>query len=131
MSNTLFDYSSNLSNQLNVRGSEGWQLVSTVCTGTETKFIFMQEVKLNVHHIVKSQLNTLKALFPKLSIRCEIKVNAIIIEILPLSEYEFNKEYSLKEKEIRTYLQDLFPSYDIVFVSENSLIKINTPTFII
>lgn len=56
--------------------------------------------------------------------------NVHLIEIEPLSIYNTDQKYFDAESEITFSFIDKFPNENICFVSENSLIKVENPSFI-
>jgi hypothetical protein len=80
---------------------------------------------------IKNQLNRLIEEFPQLKISYEFDEidNSHIIEVLPSKEYNENIHYSKSETEIIIDFISKYPYEEIVFITENSLIKISKPFY--
>lgn len=78
-------------------------------------------------------VDTLKELhvkFPNCHIKYEFDelINVHIVEVLPLSFYE-NEEYMEYESDLFESFSELFPSEELLFVSEDSLNRVTHPSF--
>lgn len=82
-------------------------------------------------NFLKDKLQAIFIKFPLLSIRYQytVKDQTYIVEILPLAEFENNKEYQKEEAELTFDFDNLFFPESVMFVSENSLTKIIEPEF--
>ncbi|HQB77933.1 MAG TPA: hypothetical protein PLJ52_06265 [Tenuifilaceae bacterium] len=72
------------------------------------------------------KLRGLSSKYEEVKIRYEYRANtqSHIIEIIPLSFFDKNAEYLLDEANIERHFEELYPSQNIVFISEGSLIEI-------
>ena len=72
------------------------------------------------------KLRELSSKYEDVKIRYEYRANtqSHIIEIIPLSFFDKNVEYLLDETNIERLFEELYPSENIVFISEGSLIEI-------
>ncbi len=80
---------------------------------------------------IKSKLNELYSKFNNIKIRYEYRANTYshLVEIIPLSFFEASEEYMTIEANIEDEFESIFPSENIVFISEGSLSEINNPEF--
>lgn len=80
---------------------------------------------------IETKLNELYAQFNDIKIRYEIRANtnSHLIEIIPLCFFEENEEYIACETKIEEEFESIFPSENIVFISEDSLTEIINPDF--
>lgn len=85
----------------------------------------------NRQEYIISQLESLYSKFENLKIRYEFNkiLNTHLIEILPLEAFE-SQEYILEEMSITDDFEELFGfDEEILFISEDSLNKIQHPSF--
>ncbi len=82
----------------------------------------------NSYKFIEKQIKMLFDFFPKANIRYEFREsrNIHLVEITPLHYYNSDK-YKYKETEIEDEFESLFPSENIIFISEDSLNKIVEP----
>jgi len=75
---------------------------------------------------ILNKLTELSTLFTDISIRYEFRTNtnSHLIEVTPLYFYENNQDYLIAESNIEDEFESLFPSENVVFISENSLTEI-------
>ena len=78
---------------------------------------------------IENKLNELVSRFDDIQIRYEYRNNtrSHLVEIIPLSFFEENEEYFEEEVAFEDEFEQLFPSENIVFISEGSLTEIKTP----
>ena len=81
---------------------------------------------MNSIELLKSELQELFSLIDGIEIRYEFKKSTFthIVEVKPLDLFNSNSLYIEKEIELEEKFSELFPNEDLVFVSENSLSKI-------
>lgn len=81
---------------------------------------------MNSIELLKSELQELFSLIDGIEIRYEFKKSTFthIVEVKPLDLFSSNSLYIEKEIELEEKFSELFPNEDLVFVSENSLSKI-------
>ncbi len=81
---------------------------------------------MNSIELLKSELQELFSLIDGIEIRYEFKKSTFthIVEVKPLDLFSSNNLYIEKEIELEEKFSELFPNEDLVFVSENSLSKI-------
>ena len=72
---------------------------------------------------IEEKLRLLASKFIDIQIRYEYRANtnSHLIEIIPLSFFEGNETYFEEEAKIEDEFEQLFPSENIVFISEGSL----------
>ena len=72
---------------------------------------------------IEEKLRLLASKFIDIQIRYEYRANtnSHLIEIIPLSFFEGNETYFEEEAKIEDEFEQLFPSENIVFISEDSL----------
>lgn len=77
------------------------------------------------------QLNSLSVMFPDVCIKYEHRknTNSHIIEVKPVSVFENNEDYIRAEINLEESFEKKFPNEDLIFISENSLTKINDPEY--
>jgi hypothetical protein len=82
---------------------------------------------------LKKELKQLLNKFQDIQIRYEFDEDDFvhIIEVTPLAVYESDKTYVKFEIELRKKFAIEFPNEEIMFVSEDSLTKIETPEFVL
>lgn len=75
---------------------------------------------------IEEKLRALALKFIDIKIRYEYRANTYshLIEIIPLSFFEGNKDYFEDEAKIEDEFEQLFPTENIVFISEGSLTAI-------
>lgn len=75
---------------------------------------------------INKKIKYLKFKFKDIEIKYQYKIttNTHIIKILPLSLYENNIEYLFEEENIENEFIKLYPSEELLFISEDSLTKI-------
>jgi hypothetical protein len=75
------------------------------------------------------RLNKFASSFPELKLRYEFNQNTVthIIEVKPLHIYESNEDYLRAEDEFEEEFEKLYPSEEIIFISEGSLTEIKNP----
>ena len=80
---------------------------------------------------IVAKLNELYSKFNNIKIRYEYRANTYshLVEIIPLSFFEASEEYMTIEATIEDEFESIFPSENIVFISEGSLSEINNPEF--
>ncbi|MDD2636322.1 MAG: hypothetical protein PHW82_12600 [Bacteroidales bacterium] len=80
---------------------------------------------------IKNKLNYLHSKFNDVKIRYEYRANTYshIIEIIPLSFFEKNKEYMILESEIEEEFESKYPNENILFISEGALSEIYNPEY--
>ena len=80
---------------------------------------------------IEAKLNELYSKFNSIKIRYEYRANTYshLVEIIPLSFFEASEEYMTIEANIEDGFESIFPSENIVFISEGSLSEINNPEF--
>lgn len=80
---------------------------------------------------IKNRLKELYKMFNYIKIRYNYNpnTNSHLVEIIPLSFFETNKEYIDAEIEFEEEFEMQFPEENIIFISENSLSEINNPIF--
>ncbi len=78
---------------------------------------------------LRDKLTKLFVAHPYLEIRYEYKniVNSHIIEVKPIHCFNSDRQYILKQIEIENAFEDNFYGEEIVFITEDSLVKIVTP----
>ncbi|MBA7553273.1 hypothetical protein ES705_45863 [subsurface metagenome] len=88
---------------------------------------------MNAQEYINSKLNSLIKLFPELTFKYKYdKVKLIhIIEVEPLSEFKNNKEYLISEADFVYEFDNTYTPETILFVSEESLTRVNQPDIII
>lgn len=86
---------------------------------------------MNQIEFIKSKLQVLNSLCPYLNIRYEYRnyTNTHIIDIRPQIFYDDDKQYITQQIEIENEFEEKYPYDNIMFVSEDSLTKIDKPTF--
>lgn len=69
--------------------------------------------------------------FVDIKLRYEYRQSSLshLIEILPFDLYEKNKDYMMEEANFESEFLDLYPSEEILFISEQSLSEICNPIF--
>jgi len=82
---------------------------------------------MNARDYIEGKLRSLASKYCEVQIRYEYRVitKSHLIEIIPLSFFEKNKDYIADEAEIEDEFEKLFPNENIVFISEDSLTEIN------
>jgi len=80
---------------------------------------------------IKEKLELLFAQFNDIKIRYEYTANTYshLIEVTPLDFFEENERYMTLEAELEEEFESLFPSENIVFISEGSLSEIKSAEF--
>ncbi|MBN2745407.1 MAG: hypothetical protein JXR34_01660 [Bacteroidales bacterium] len=80
---------------------------------------------------LKTRLNELYSKFSDIKIRYEYNPNTVthIIEVIPLSFFQQDKEYMIFEETIEQNFEASFPSENILFISEDSLTEIINPCY--
>lgn len=75
---------------------------------------------------LEKKLEELFSKFEEIKIRYEYMANtrSHIVEIMPFSLFEENKDYLVEETNIEDEFELLFPTENIVFISEGSLTEI-------
>nr|AOE10631.1 hypothetical protein [uncultured bacterium] len=84
---------------------------------------------MNSVNLITRELRSISKYIEGIEIRYEFdKVNLIhLVEVKPLDLFENNTAYLDKEIEIEDKFFKLFPKENLVFISEDSLCKINNP----
>lgn len=79
---------------------------------------------------IEEALKELHIKFPNCHIKYEFDelINVHIVEVLPFSFYE-NEEYMEYELDLFESFSELFPSEELMFVSEDSLNRVMNPSF--
>jgi hypothetical protein len=80
---------------------------------------------------IEKNLQSLASKFDEAKIRYEYRedTHSHIIEVVPLNFYENNESYMEEEARIEDEFEELFPTENIVFISEESLTEIKKPDF--
>lgn len=75
---------------------------------------------------INKKIEYLKFKFKDIEIKYQYKIttDTHIIKISPLSLYENNIEYIMEEEDIENEFNKLYPSEELLFISEDSLTKI-------
>lgn len=75
---------------------------------------------------INKKIEYLKFKFKDIEIKYQYKIttNTHVIHISPLSLYENNIEYLFEEEDIENEFIKLYPSEELLFISEDSLTKI-------
>lgn len=75
---------------------------------------------------INKKIEYLKFKFKDIEIKYQYKIttDTHIIKISPLSLYENNIEYVMEEEDIENEFNKLYPSEELLFISEDSLTKI-------
>jgi hypothetical protein len=75
---------------------------------------------------INKKIEYLKFKFKDIEIKYQYKITTDIhiIKISPLSLYENNIEYIKEEEDIENEFTELYPFEELLFISEDSLIKI-------
>lgn len=86
---------------------------------------------MNSISFVKSNIDKLVEIFPQLSCSYEYDQfsNTHIIKVLPNATYANDESYASKEFEVTTKFIDLFPDESICFISDESLISVDSPIY--
>lgn len=81
---------------------------------------------MNPSEFINIKIEYLKSKFKDITIKYQYKLttNTHIIHISPLSLYEYNIEYLFEEEDIENEFMKLFPTEEILFISEDSLTEI-------
>ncbi len=81
--------------------------------------------------VLKDELTKLYSEIEGIKIRYELKNDLLthIVEIKPIDIYSNNDDYLNKEIEIEEKFAEMFPSEEVVFISEESLSTISKPCF--
>lgn len=76
---------------------------------------------------LETKLQELSVKFEEIQIRYEFRENtqSHLIEIIPSSFFEKNEIYLREEAKIEDEFEDLYPTENIVFITEGSLTEIN------
>ncbi|MBE7696456.1 hypothetical protein [Tenacibaculum finnmarkense] len=84
---------------------------------------------MNSIELVKQELQELFSLIDGIEIRYEFKKSTFthFVEVKPLDLFSTNNVYIDKEISLEEKFSELFPSEDLVFISEDSLSKIENP----
>ncbi len=88
---------------------------------------------MNSTDLIKKELKLLSSLIDDIEIRYEFKksIYTHFVEIKPLDFFNSNNLYIDKEIELEEKFTELFPNEDLVFISEDSLCKIEKPDLIL
>ncbi len=80
---------------------------------------------------IKSYLEETCSLFPSISFRYRFNGNTKthIVEVRPLSDFQDNEDYACREAEFMFDFEHRFGPETILFVSDESLTKVNDPEF--
>lgn len=75
---------------------------------------------------IEEKLRLLASKFNEVQIRYEYRANtrSHLVEVIPMSFFEGNKDYIEEEAKIEDEFEKLFPEENIVFISEGSLTEI-------
>jgi len=81
---------------------------------------------MNPSEFINKKIEYLKFKFKDIEIKYQYKIttDTHIIKISPLSLYENNIEYVMEEEDIENEFNKLYPSEELLFISEDSLTKI-------
>jgi len=84
---------------------------------------------MNPSEFLKNKLQEIFSKFEGIQIRYENResTNSHIVEVIPFSFFDKNKDYMIEEEILEAEFELLYPNENIVFVSEDSLTKINHP----
>jgi hypothetical protein len=88
---------------------------------------------MNSTDLIKDELQLLFSLIEGIEIRYEFKksISTHFIEVKPLDLFNSNDLYIEKEIELEDKFSKLFPNEDLVFISQDSLSKIDNPDLIL
>lgn len=88
---------------------------------------------MNSTDLIKDELQLLFSLIEGIEIRYEFKKSILthFIEVKPLDLFDSNNLYIEKEIALEDKFSKLFPNEDLVFISQNSLSKIENPDLIL
>lgn len=80
---------------------------------------------------IESFLINVNKKFPNIRFRCEYEpINyTYIVETIPLSEFKNNEEYLKIEYEFTEEFESKYLGYALMFISSESITKINNPLF--
>lgn len=81
---------------------------------------------MNPQEFINKKIEYLKFKFKDIEIKYQYKIttDTHIIKISPLSLYENNIEYVMEEEDVENEFNKLYPSEELLFISEDSLTKI-------
>ena len=84
---------------------------------------------MNSSEYIISRLKQLACNIPNIQIRYEFRIitQTHIVEVLPLIFFKENEQYINEEVKLETDFEQLYPSENIVFISESSLTEIRNP----
>lgn len=84
---------------------------------------------MNSKQYIYNKLKELHSQFPSLAIKYkhDSYTQMHIVDIMPLSEYENNKEFMRFETEIGYEFDNMFFPESVMFISSNSLTQITNP----
>ena len=87
---------------------------------------------MNSKQYIYNKLKELHSQFPSLAIKYkhDSYTQMHIVDIMPLSEYENNKEFMRFETEIGYEFDNLFFLESVMFISSNSLTQITNPELV-
>ena len=79
------------------------------------------------------RLKEMSSKFEDVKIRYEFRKNTFshIVEVIPLAIFDNDEEYMKFETCLEDEFENLFPTEDIVFISEDSLTEIKVPDLIL
>jgi len=86
---------------------------------------------MNTKDFIKKKIEEIVPKYSGIEIKYEQNQNTYThtLEILPLSIFEDNSAYAEDELDFETEFETLFPEEKILFVSEGSLNRVNSPEF--
>lgn len=80
---------------------------------------------------IKNKLRSLVEEFPNIKVQYEFRENSLVhfVEVLPDNVYHYDENYADAEERIILDFISNFPDENICFISENSYVKIEHPSF--
>lgn len=80
---------------------------------------------------IKSKLESIHSLFKNMGVRYEYRdnISTHIIEVKPIDFFNNNNAYIDLEMQLEDEFYNLFPNEELLFVTMDSLTKINIPEF--
>ena len=88
-------------------------------------------INKEVSSFIIDNLKKIHALLKSVSLKYEYDKYSMmhIVEVMPLETYEKKESYINQEIDLTNQLADKYPTEEILFVSEDSLTKVNVPSF--
>lgn len=86
---------------------------------------------MNAKDFLELKLRNLLSKFEEIKVRYEYRSNtrSHLVEVVPLNFFEENKEFFIEETKIEDEFEKLFPSENVIFISDNSLTEIKEVQF--